>query len=382
LIGGNFFVHASPIEAMTCELAQPSFTIVVKNTFLEVVEDEPKTRKQGIRRRSYGDIIEVDTVDGGETSDSTSLTGGLTDGDDSFSFDDFGMSPTVIAPPTTTWSPSEGNSDSTSDAPQQQQQQQEYPNHHSSPAAAQCCTAAKWPQQQGTMAPHTPAASVRPSVPQAAPPSPVLTAFCLSTSPKANKVKVPQVYAVPSACARMPSKSLPPQAPVEETRTTVMVRNLPINMNRSAFMMLLDYEGFKACYDFAYMPVDFSSGGGLGYGFVNFLTTAHATRCFQHFEGFVLPTVWGGANVASVSCSWSDPHQGLQQHVERYRSSPVMHASIPDEWKPIILSNGCRVPFPPPIKHIKAPKHNKLRGPMRAAAVQAAAASAATGSRQ
>mmetsp|Transcript_1611 Transcript_1611/g.3497 ORF Transcript_1611/g.3497 Transcript_1611/m.3497 type:complete len:341 (-) Transcript_1611:136-1158(-) len=338
---------------MTLELeAQPSFTIVVKNTFLEVVEEKPKTRRSGVRRRSSGDISQVSPADGCDISDTTSFTGCLTDGDDSLSFDDFSM--------VATWSL---RSDASQQPQLQQKEEQERAGQHSSPAAG-FCSAPCWTQsqQQGSMASPVQAASVLPAVPQqVAPPPPMHTAFCLP----------PQACAVPSARA-----SLSLQPLMEETRTTVMVRNLPINMNRSAFMMLLDYEGFHACYDFAYMPADFSSGVGLGYGFVNFLTPAHATRCFRHFDGFVLPTVWGGANVASVCCSWSDPHQGLQEHVERYRSSPVMHASVPDEWKPIILSNGCRVPFPRPVKHIKAPKKNKLRGPKRAAAVQAAAAAA------
>ena len=34
--------------------------------------------------------------------------------------------------------------------------------------------------------------------------------------------------------------------------------------------------------------------------------------------------------------SWSGPHQGQAAHVERYRSSPIMHSSVPDECKPIV----------------------------------------------
>ena len=38
----------------------------------------------------------------------------------------------------------------------------------------------------------------------------------------------------------------------------------------------------------------------------------------------------------------------------------VMHSSVPDECKPILLSGTQRIPFPSPLKKIKMPK--KLKG--------------------
>lgn len=43
--------------------------------------------------------------------------------------------------------------------------------------------------------------------------------------------------------------------------------------------------------------------------------------------------------------------------MERYRNSPVMHESVPDEYKPVILQNGLRVNFPEPSK---APRPVKI----------------------
>lgn len=106
-------------------------------------------------------------------------------------------------------------------------------------------------------------------------------------------------------------------------------------------------------YDFAYLPVDFQSQAGLGYAFINFATVADAQLCFDRFEGF---SNWKVPSEKVCTVTWSSPTQGLEAHIERYKNSPVMHGSLPDEWKPVLLQQGVRVAFPPPSKPIKTPK--------------------------
>lgn len=139
----------------------------------------------------------------------------------------------------------------------------------------------------------------------------------------------------------------------EAFRTTVMIRNLPNSYTRDMLLELLDSEGFAGRYDFVYLPIDFTSAVNLGYSFVDLIAPADATTFMEHFTGF---SNWSVGSDKVCVVSWSSPHQGLEQHVERYRSSPVMHPNIPEDWKPLIFLNGMRVPFPPPTKHIKAPK--------------------------
>mmetsp|Transcript_98058 Transcript_98058/g.245658 ORF Transcript_98058/g.245658 Transcript_98058/m.245658 type:complete len:448 (+) Transcript_98058:83-1426(+) len=139
----------------------------------------------------------------------------------------------------------------------------------------------------------------------------------------------------------------------EAFKTTVMIRNLPNSYSRQLLLDLLDSEGFMGRYDFVYLPIDFTSAVNLGYAFIDLVSPADAHTFIEHFTGFSRWCV-GSEKVCVVS--WSSPHQGLEQHVERYRSSPVMHPNIPEDWKPLIFMNGVRVPFPPPTKHIKAPK--------------------------
>eukprot|EP00927_Polykrikos_kofoidii_P072892 TRINITY_DN68967_c0_g1_i1.p1 TRINITY_DN68967_c0_g1~~TRINITY_DN68967_c0_g1_i1.p1 ORF type:complete len:442 (-),score=50.58 TRINITY_DN68967_c0_g1_i1:140-1354(-) len=136
-------------------------------------------------------------------------------------------------------------------------------------------------------------------------------------------------------------------------RTTVMMRNLPNGFQRDHLLALLDKENFSRTFDFAYLPFDFSTGNTLGYAFVNLVSPALARRFIDHFEGF---TGWSMKSDKVCTVSWSSPNQGLAQHIERYRSSPVMHASIPDAWKPVLFSQGCRISFPPSTRPIKQPK--------------------------
>lgn len=148
----------------------------------------------------------------------------------------------------------------------------------------------------------------------------------------------------------MPAVQL--QRPAVE-KTTVMMRNVPNNYTRDMLLAMLVGEGFFSHYDFIYLPMDFDRHANLGYAFVNLESEATAQEFWQVFNGFcrwALPT----AKVCEVT--WSGPHQGRQAHIDRYKNSPVMHISVPDEFKPIIFQNGIRQPFPPPSKKLRPPK--------------------------
>jgi hypothetical protein len=139
----------------------------------------------------------------------------------------------------------------------------------------------------------------------------------------------------------------------KETRTTVMLRDLPEAYSRSSLLKLLDAQGFFGRFDFIYLPVDFKHQRNLGYALINMVSSSEALRITTHFEGF---SNWGLVSDKICSVGWCSPQQGLEAHVERYRNSPVMHESVPEEWRPMMLSHGVPVPFPPPTLKIKAPK--------------------------
>jgi len=139
----------------------------------------------------------------------------------------------------------------------------------------------------------------------------------------------------------------------KETRTTVMMRNLPESFTRASLLELLSAEGFFGRFDFIYVPFDFKRHFNLGYALINLVSSTEAQRFSKHFDGFCK---W--ATVSDLPCVvvWSNPHQGLSTHVERYRNSPVMHESVPEPWRPLLFKHGVAVPFPEPTKKIKAPK--------------------------
>ncbi|CAE7386730.1 mei2 [Symbiodinium natans] len=93
-------------------------------------------------------------------------------------------------------------------------------------------------------------------------------------------------------------------------------------------------------------------GRNLGYAFVNFVNAEAAVAAWRCFDGF---SDWALPSQKVCAVSWSGPHQGLEQHVERYRNSPVMHKSVPDEYRPVVFENGVRQRFPSPTRSLKKP---------------------------
>jgi len=134
-------------------------------------------------------------------------------------------------------------------------------------------------------------------------------------------------------------------------KTTVMMRNIPNNYTRKMFLELLNKHGLQSCYDFIYLPCDFQRDSNLGYAFVNLREDA-VDMFWKTFDGF---TQWSLPSSKVCKVTWSGPHQGFEAHVERYRNSPVMHRSVPEEYKPLIFSEGTPIPFPPPTRRLKAP---------------------------
>jgi len=140
---------------------------------------------------------------------------------------------------------------------------------------------------------------------------------------------------------------------IMEKRTTLMLRNLPSCFSREGLLETLDSCGFVGKYDFVYLPIDFHSGAGLGYCFVNMINSEQAEHLILHLQGF---SDWKGSTSHKVlDVCWSDPHQGLDMLIDRYRNSRVMHGSVPDHYKPVLFENGVRVPFPRHTKRIRPP---------------------------
>lgn len=144
----------------------------------------------------------------------------------------------------------------------------------------------------------------------------------------------------------------------EAERTTVMLKNLPKGLSRAMLLELLDKTGFAKQCNFVYLPVEFTRRSCMGYAFVNFEYPSMVGEFWRAFEGL---TDWPVPSSKICRVTWSSPLQGLAEHVDRFRNSPLMHSTVPDECRPILLRGGARVPFPVPTKTLRAPRPRASR---------------------
>jgi len=175
-----------------------------------------------------------------------------------------------------------------------------------------------------------------------------VSSVALSTvSPKPRRVCRSSEH-VPAFCDSQP-----------DTRTTVMLRNLPSSFTRASLLETLGEKGFHGSVDFVYVPVDFASGACLGYAFANFIDHPTAMMALSCLCGF---KAWqGSCSQKTMDTCWSDPQQGIIMLIERFRNSRVMHGMVPDEFKPALFQDGVRMPFPANTKRVRPPYSGNAR---------------------
>lgn len=303
------------------DLEMTNLKIVVRKTFLDIEDDfEPGVfRSKGLRERSYSDTIvgyaEADSDSEQSTAEGDSIPSGS-------------MTPCSMS-----------DQSSSSIEPLQLEAALEFSAR--APAVAEIAPAVQmWVQVQprwclaGFIQAGPPAVPVGPSV---------------SSSPPGHWQ---------SPVQRWPCQEFEVAEPSSKavTRTTLMLRNLPSCFTKQALLDTLDSKGMAGQFDFVYLPIDFLSGAALGYAFVNFSTTEDAELAMDRLQGFnSWNNLLGSASQKVLEVCWSDPHQGLDMLVERYRNSRVMHGSVPDEFKPVMFKDGEKIDFPRPTKRVRPP---------------------------
>lgn len=132
-------------------------------------------------------------------------------------------------------------------------------------------------------------------------------------------------------------------------RTTLKLSGLPTDFTRESLLKLFAEEGVAKDCDFVYLPTNFKCPGSCyGYAFANFATPEATLQAKTALESHHLDVAWANS-------------QGLHEHIDRFRNSPVMHDSVPDAAKPALYKNGVRIDFPPPTRHIFSPGHHGSR---------------------
>lgn len=138
-----------------------------------------------------------------------------------------------------------------------------------------------------------------------------------------------------------------------ESRTTMMMRNIPRDFSRQMLLELLETKGCLTLLDFLYVPINGDTNTCVGYACVN-VARAEDAVCLFGLAGY---STWADSNHDGVlEVVWSDSSQGLGRLIERYRNSPLMHRSVADVLKPIMLQDGVRVAFDSPSRQLHCPK--------------------------
>ncbi|CAK9000282.1 unnamed protein product [Durusdinium trenchii] len=118
-----------------------------------------------------------------------------------------------------------------------------------------------------------------------------------------------------------------------------MLRNIPNKYTREMLVKQLNQD-FKGRFDFVYLPIDFKNKCNVGYGFVNFRTSASCDEFIAKYDGVDVRKCLPGLNSKKIAGVTPARVQGLEENVRRLRTGPVMNELVnhPD-WMPLLLDD-------------------------------------------
>lgn len=135
----------------------------------------------------------------------------------------------------------------------------------------------------------------------------------------------------------------------KETRTTIMVRNIPNKYNQQMLLeeVNVNHEG---TYDFFYLPIDFKNRCNVGYCFINFLEPKHIPPFVYEFNG----QRWKSFNSEKICAVSFARIQGKSAMISRFQNSSLLEKD--DTYQPLLFySSGPDVgkpePFPSNVRH-------------------------------
>jgi len=116
----------------------------------------------------------------------------------------------------------------------------------------------------------------------------------------------------------------------EDTRTTVMVRNLLGNRARKDFLHFLEICGLAERYTFFYMPCKEHRNVPAGFAFINFLAPEDILALHRHVENGLWHDVLGDRQPKTPALSYAR-FQGHEELAKHFSSSAVLHEQDPDK---------------------------------------------------
>mmetsp|Transcript_49725 Transcript_49725/g.160765 ORF Transcript_49725/g.160765 Transcript_49725/m.160765 type:complete len:350 (-) Transcript_49725:98-1147(-) len=134
-----------------------------------------------------------------------------------------------------------------------------------------------------------------------------------------------------------------------QTTTTLMLRNIPNKYTQNSLMEEIDSCGFKATYDFFYLPMDVHNRSNVGYAFINFTDPADAER----FRGVFIEHRFQKIHSRKVSSVCCGHVQGLDENLKHFENRAVTHSKN-DQYRPVVLQAGERLDFEVAVAEAKS----------------------------
>lgn len=130
----------------------------------------------------------------------------------------------------------------------------------------------------------------------------------------------------------------------EDTRTTLMIKNIPNKYTQKMLLASVD-EVLKGKFDFFYLPIDFKNKCNVGYGFINVMDSRHIPPLMERFHN----KKWERFNSEKVCCVTYARIQGKSALINHFQNSSLMHED--KKHRPVLFYSdgpqfGEAEPFP------------------------------------
>ena len=102
----------------------------------------------------------------------------------------------------------------------------------------------------------------------------------------------------------------------KDTRTTVMIRNIPIKYTEQ--ILTNELSEFNGKYDCLYMPYDYEKKSNKSYAFINFVNPLHILYFYEKFNG----KKWvhfESAKICELNCAHFQGINEIQKHAKNYK---------------------------------------------------------------
>ena len=126
----------------------------------------------------------------------------------------------------------------------------------------------------------------------------------------------------------------------KETRTTVMIRNIPIKYNTD--ILEKELEPFEGKYDCLYMPYDYDNEGNKGYAFLNLTNPYHVLLFYEYFNNKCW-MYFDSKKMCSLNYANFQGIDEIKKHAKNYkgRKKPVFFISTKDDH----INNTIEIPM-------------------------------------